>query len=222
MFVVGTDLFVISPLLPLIAGDFGLSAATAGLSVTAFSLTYLLSAPFIGYVADRFGRRRTLLTCLFAFALTNLLTGAAPGFGWLLAVRAAAGIATAGVSPLIYAGVGEAAPPARRATWMAIAVSGLLLSLSAGAPVGTLVAASLGWRAPVHHPRGTQRAADGREPSRLAREAGGTGTGRRGPAARQCRGDGGTAAADRVVGDRALQRLHLSRGLVDRRGTVAV
>jgi predicted MFS family arabinose efflux permease len=148
LFVVGTDLFIISPLLPPIAAEFGGSAASIGLSVTVFSLTYLLSAPLIGRLADRIGRRRTLITCLLGFAAANLLTGVAPGFVWLLAARVAAGAATAGVSPLIYAGVGEAAPAARRATWMAIAVSGLLLALSVGAPAGTLVASLWGWRAP--------------------------------------------------------------------------
>jgi predicted MFS family arabinose efflux permease len=148
LFVVGTDLFIISPLLPPIAAEFGGSVASVGLSVTVFSLTYLLSAPLIGRLGDRIGRRRTLTTCLLGFAAANLLTGVAPGFAWLLATRVAAGAATAGVSPLIYAGVGEAAPAARRATWMAIAVSGLLLALSVGAPAGTLVASLWGWRAP--------------------------------------------------------------------------
>jgi len=45
MFVIGTDLFVVSPLLPLIAVDYQISAALAGLSVTVFSLTYMVSAP---------------------------------------------------------------------------------------------------------------------------------------------------------------------------------
>jgi predicted MFS family arabinose efflux permease len=148
LFVVGTDLFVISPLLPSIATEFDLSATTTGLGVTVFSLTYLLSAPLLGRLADRIGRRRTLLICLLGFAAANFLTGVAPGFGWLLAARIAAGAASSGVSPLIYAGVGEAAPAARRATWMAIAVSGLLLALSVGAPAGTLVASNWGWRAP--------------------------------------------------------------------------
>jgi predicted MFS family arabinose efflux permease len=148
LFVVGTDLFIISPLLPPIAVAFDRSAAVAGLGVTVFSLTYLVSAPLIGQVADRVGRRRTLIACLLGFAAANLLTGLAPGFGWLLVARVAAGAATAGVSPLIYAGVGEAAPPDRRATWMGIAVSGLLLALSVGAPAGTLVASIWGWRAP--------------------------------------------------------------------------
>ena len=148
MFVVGTDLFIISPLLPSIAAEFGTSPAATGLSVTVFSVTYLLSAPLIGQLADRTGRRRTLIVCLLCFAGANVLTGLATGFTGLLASRVVAGAATAGVSPLIYAGVGEAAPPARRATWMAVAVSGLLLSLSVGAPVGTLVASAWGWHAP--------------------------------------------------------------------------
>src|SRR5260221_12623598 len=60
MFVVGTDLFVVSPLLPMIAADFRVSPAVAGLSVTVFSLTYMVSAPLFGRVADRIGRQRML------------------------------------------------------------------------------------------------------------------------------------------------------------------
>ena len=148
LFVVGTDLFVISPLLPAISAEFGLSAAAAGLTVTVFSVIYLFSAPVIGHMADRIGRRRILMTCLLGFSVANAMTGLATSFAGLLIARFFAGIATAGVSPLIYAGVGEAAPPARRATWMGIAVSGLLLALSVGAPLGTIVASHWGWRAP--------------------------------------------------------------------------
>jgi len=47
MFVVGSDLFVVSPLLPLIAADYGISPGSAGLSVTVFSLTYMLTVPIL-------------------------------------------------------------------------------------------------------------------------------------------------------------------------------
>ena len=145
MFVVGTDLFVVSPLLPLIAAQFALPPAAAGLSVTAFSATYMVAAPFLGQMADRVGRRRMLSCCLVGFAAANLMTAAAPSFAWLLAARIIAGATTAGVSPSVYALVGDSAPPARRATWMATAVSGLLCSLSFGAPLGALVGAAFGW-----------------------------------------------------------------------------
>ena len=45
MFVIGSDLFVVSPLLPLIAADYGIQPSRAGLSVTIFSVSYMLSAP---------------------------------------------------------------------------------------------------------------------------------------------------------------------------------
>jgi predicted MFS family arabinose efflux permease len=145
MFVVGTDLFVVSPLLPLIAADYQISPALAGLSVTVFSLSYVVSAPLLGHVADQIGRRRTLTCCLLAFATANLMTASAGNLMWLLAARLFAGAMAAGVSPSVYALVGAAAPFDRRATWMALVVSGLLVSLSLGGPVAGLAGQFLGW-----------------------------------------------------------------------------
>jgi len=145
MFVVGSDLFVVSPLLPLISVDYAVQPTAAGLSVTVFALTYMLSAPPIGHLADRVGRGRILTWSLCAFAAANLLTAIAGNFTWLLAARIVAGAAAAGVSPSVYALAAGSSPPERRATRLAIVVSGLLMSLSFGAPIGLLIAASLGW-----------------------------------------------------------------------------
>jgi MFS transporter, DHA1 family, putative efflux transporter len=148
MFLVGTELFVLSPLLPVFAAAFDVSLSVAGLSVTIFSVTYMISAPIFGLFADRVGRRRVLTCSLLAFAVTNLLTACATDLQSLLAVRLLAGAAAAGVSPSIYAIVSSAAPPERRATWLATVVSGLLISLAIGASAGGLVGALFGW-APV-------------------------------------------------------------------------
>jgi predicted MFS family arabinose efflux permease len=145
MFVVGSDLFVVSPLLPLMSVDYAVPPAAAGLSVTVFAVTYMLSAPALGHLADRVGRGRVLTCCLYVFGAANLLTAIAGDFTWLLATRIVAGAAAAGVSPSIYALAGSSAPPERRATRLAIVVSGLLMSLSLGTPIGLLSAASLGW-----------------------------------------------------------------------------
>src|SRR5271169_5208436 len=146
MFVIGTDLFVVSPLLPLIAADYRISPSLAGLGVAFFALTYMISAPFLGHLADRIGRRRMLTCCLVGFASANLLTASATNFTWLLSARLFAGAAAAGVSPSLYALVSGLAPTDRRATRLALVVSGLLLSLSLGAPIGGLVGASFGWQ----------------------------------------------------------------------------
>jgi DHA1 family purine base/nucleoside efflux pump-like MFS transporter len=64
MFLVGTELFVLSPLLPMLAADYRVSPTRAGWCVTAFSLTYMAAAPLLGYLADRVGRRQVLCSCL--------------------------------------------------------------------------------------------------------------------------------------------------------------
>ena len=145
MFVVGSDLFVVSPLLPAIMADYGISPAAAGLSVTVFAFAYVVSAPFLGHVADKVGRSRVMISCLCAFGLANLLTAAAVNLTWLLVTRSMAGAMAAGVSPSLYALISSSAPSGRRATWLAIPVSGLLMALTFGAPIGLLTAAAFGW-----------------------------------------------------------------------------
>lgn len=145
MFIVGTELFVFSPLLPLLATDYHVTIGIAGLSVTVFSLAYMLSAPLFGHVADRFGRRRVLVCSLVGFAAANLCTAVAENLPSLLAARLLAGASAAGISPSVYALVSNAAPSHRRATWLALPVSGLLVSVALGASTGAIVGASWGW-----------------------------------------------------------------------------
>jgi predicted MFS family arabinose efflux permease len=145
LFAVGTDLFVISPLVPLLAGNYQVGIRAAGLSVTSFSLAYVIAAPLFGRLADRFGRRNVLTWCLLAFAASNLLTAEAGSLPAMLIARSLCGIAAAGVTPSVYALVGNAAPAGRRGTWISIVLTGLLLSLPVGAPLGTLASLSIGW-----------------------------------------------------------------------------
>ncbi len=145
MFVIGSDLFVVSPVLPLIARQYGVSPVIAGLSVTVFSVIYIVSAPIFGYISDRIGRRQMLAICLGVFAGANVLTAAAGNFMLLLGARLLAGSAAAGVSPSVYALVGGSAPFAKRGTHLSIAVSGLLTSLILAAPAAALAGAAIGW-----------------------------------------------------------------------------
>ena len=145
LFVVGTDLFVISPLIPFLSNDYHVSVSAAGLGVTAFSVAYVFAAPFFGRLADSFGRHQVLIWCLLAFAAANLLTSAAHDLPAMLIARCLCGIAAAGVTPSVYALVGAAAPAGKRGTWISIVLTGLLLSLPFGAPLGTVVSLAEGW-----------------------------------------------------------------------------
>jgi DHA1 family purine base/nucleoside efflux pump-like MFS transporter len=133
LFIIGTDLFVVSPLLPTIARRFEVDAAHAGWMMTAFSLVYMLAAPFLGGLSDASGRRMMIVTGLALFACANALTAWSGSFPVLLGSRLFAGLAAAMVSPSIYAITGDVAPPQRRGTWLATVGLGLLVALAAAA-----------------------------------------------------------------------------------------
>jgi predicted MFS family arabinose efflux permease len=46
MFLVGTEFFVFSPLLPTLAANYDVSSNLAGLCVTTFSVAYMITAPY--------------------------------------------------------------------------------------------------------------------------------------------------------------------------------
>jgi predicted MFS family arabinose efflux permease len=145
LFIIGTDLFVVSPLLPTIAARFHVDAAHAGWMMTGFSLMYMLAAPFLGGLSDAWGRRVMIVSGLVLFACANALTAWSGSFAILLASRMFAGLAAAMVSPSIYAITGDVAPPQRRASWLATVGLGLLVALAAGASLGSLLSSWVGY-----------------------------------------------------------------------------
>jgi predicted MFS family arabinose efflux permease len=145
-FLIGTDLFVISPLLPFIAETYAVSSATAGWMVTVFAVGYAGGAPFFGWFSDRRGRNSLITFGLLLFTVSDALSALAPTFGWLMVGRFLAGLSVASITPLIYAIIGDLAPAGRRGTWISIIVSGYMTSLLAGAPFGSMLEHYFGWR----------------------------------------------------------------------------
>ncbi|MCH5585761.1 MFS transporter [Shimazuella sp. AN120528] len=146
LFIMGTDLFVVSPLLPLIAHQFKITPSIAGSMVSAFTVMYVIGAPWIGFLADKIGKRTMIFIGLLGFAVGNALTSLAPSFPFLIASRILAGLSAAAIIPSINAITGEIAPPKQSGKWIAIVGSGLLMALWAGAPIGSLVSQIVGWK----------------------------------------------------------------------------
>lgn len=146
LFLMGIDLFVVSPLLPFISEAYNVSSAMTGWMVTVFAVTYAFFAPFFGWLSDKNGRRLLITFGLLLFVISNILTAFAPSFFWLIVSRILAGLSVASITPLIYAIIGDTAPPNRTGTWLSIVVSGHLTALWAGAPFGMLLEHFLGWR----------------------------------------------------------------------------
>lgn len=147
LFLVGTDLFIVSPLLPTIARHFVVPPSTAGWAVTVFALAYAIGSPLWGSRADHVGKRAVIILGLIGFSAGNFLTSQVPTFGLFLGTRMMSGVSTAAVVPAIYAVIGDIAPVAHRGRWLSLVGSGLLMSLWAGAPLATVIAHAVGWQA---------------------------------------------------------------------------
>src|ERR1700728_398982 len=82
-FAIGTEGFMIAPLLPRLAGDLSVGVAAAGQLVTVFALTYAFSSPVLTALTGGFDRRRLLVLSMIGFALANVFAFAAKDY-WAL------------------------------------------------------------------------------------------------------------------------------------------
>lgn len=75
MFVIGTDTFLLSPLLPLLQDQFHVSTDLSGWMVSAYALGYALFAFIAGPISDRLNRKTVMLWGLAGFIVSTFLCG---------------------------------------------------------------------------------------------------------------------------------------------------
>src|SRR5213078_3753708 len=110
---------VIIPVLPqlivtLEGGDTASAAGVFGIFGTAFAFMQFLSAPFLGALSDRFGRRPVILLSNLGLGADYIVMALAPNLGWLLFGRVLSGITSASVSTA-FAYIADVLPPEKRA-----------------------------------------------------------------------------------------------------------
>lgn len=145
-FLIGFDSLVVSPLVPVITRAMGVAIGTGGLMVTAFALAYMICAPLLGPLSDRFGRKRLILSGLVIFAASTLLIAFAQQFATVLVLRALSGIGASLIMPSIFAMVGERSAPAQRGKSIGVVVASLMGASVAGVPIGAFVAQASSWQ----------------------------------------------------------------------------
>jgi DHA1 family inner membrane transport protein len=145
-FAIGTDVFVVSGILPAIAAHFGTDLEAAGQTVTAYALTYALAAPLLVPLVATLKRVRVVIITLAIFALANALCAAAPTYWALMVVRVLAGAVAALYTSTAYALAASLAAPHRKGVAISTVALGLTASAVFGVPIGTLVGEALGWR----------------------------------------------------------------------------
>ena len=141
MFLVGTDTFLVAPLLPELTARFASPPASAGWMVSAYAIGYCVTAVFAGPVSDRFDRRRVLVAGMSAFSAATAACGLASTLWQMIALRALAGVCAAVAAPQVWAAIPQLVPPGRVVTAMAAPTAGLTVAQLVGVPVGSLLGA---------------------------------------------------------------------------------
>lgn len=90
------DFFLLTFCLDAIAGTFHVSLATAAKSIFWTLLMRPVGALVFGQLAEKFGRRPTLMVNVVSYSLFAIASAFAPTFGWFLATRALFGVAMGG------------------------------------------------------------------------------------------------------------------------------
>jgi predicted MFS family arabinose efflux permease len=145
-FMVSAEARLIAPVLHAMAADLGTSVAAAGLLITSYALPYGAFQLIYGPLADRFRRQRVLAIALALFAVGTLVSGVAPSFGILIALRVATGAAAAGVMPVALAYISDVVPYAERQAALGRMVSIAALGGVISAALGGVVAELVSWR----------------------------------------------------------------------------
>lgn len=113
---------------------------------TAYFLTLTSFQPLYGKLSDIFGRKACLLFGYSIFGLGCLLCGLAQDMGQLIAARAFAGIGGGGMTTVVSILLSDVVPLRERGKWQGYVNIVYATGASTGAPLGGILADSIGWR----------------------------------------------------------------------------
>jgi MFS transporter, YNFM family, putative membrane transport protein len=117
------------------------------LAVTATTIAVAAAAPFVGRLADAWGKRRVIVLSAFLLAVATLLAATAATLGQVVAWRFAQGLFTPGVFAATVAYIHDQWDPAQAGSVTAAYVTGTVIGGFSGRVVTGLVASAVGWRA---------------------------------------------------------------------------
>lgn len=147
MFIIGTDTFLISPLLPTLRNAFHISVEMSGWLVGAYAIGYAVFALIAGPLSDIWNRKKVMLCGILGFSVSTFLCGFAGNFWTMFLFRMLAGIFAAFTSPQIWATIPILVPREKITRAMGVATAGFAVSQTLGVPIGTYLAVH-SWKTP--------------------------------------------------------------------------
>ena len=126
--------------------EFDLSHTQIGFVFSAFAYPYLVIQIFGGWLADRFGPRRTLTICAFVWAGATVLTGLAGGLVSLVFARLLLGLGEGATFPAATRAMSNWTTPERRGFAQGITHAASRIGNAAAPPLVTWLMLTTNWR----------------------------------------------------------------------------
>src|ERR1700704_3956468 len=127
-------------------GDVNAMTKTGLYLGSAFFVTYMISAPILGLLADRFSRWIIVGSAVILWSLASGGSGLAATFTILFATRICVGIGEGGYGPAAPTILSDLFPIETRGRIMAIFCAAIPVGSALGYVIGGLIGAHLGWR----------------------------------------------------------------------------
>jgi EmrB/QacA subfamily drug resistance transporter len=146
LFIENMDSTVISTSLPAIAHDLGTDPVEVKLALTTYLLSLAVFIPVSGWVADRFGARRTFASAIGVFLLGSLACAASGSLGTLVAARFLQGMGGAMMVPvgrLVILRTVSKSELVHALSWLTIPA---LVGPVVGPPLGGFITTYFDWR----------------------------------------------------------------------------
>jgi len=109
---------------PIIQSMWGISFGMIGLMETLRTIAQTISAPFWGYMSDRFSRKKVLIFGTGVWGLWTIAVGLVPGFTSMLIIRAISGLGLGCLMPATFSLLGDHYEQSKRGR--ALGVIGLI------------------------------------------------------------------------------------------------
>lgn len=147
VFSITTGEFVLAGILPDVAGSLEVSIPAAGLLVTAYAIGMIVGGPVVTALTARYPRKPLIVALLAVAVAGNLASALAPAYPVLVAARVVTALVTSTFFANAVVIATSTAPPGRQASTVAKLAFGMNLAMILGAPTGTLIGNTFGWRA---------------------------------------------------------------------------
>ncbi len=142
----GFDLGATASAGPALIREWGLKGPELGVLLSSSLAAGFLGPPLLGYLADRFGRKRVIVFGALFFGLSTLAAIPASSLQQLVLTRIFAGVALAGTLPIVVALVNEFSPRSSRATMVVLMFTGVTFGGGLPGFVAARYMAEHGWR----------------------------------------------------------------------------